>query len=531
MIEPIEGVRTVFGSSIGYRRANKLIPRLFEEGLLSKKFVPEIFVVADDVTASIAQGIHELRSGAYVVVLGAGRRARWDLELLLPERSALESRADLCVCDARCFASSLKLEGVPHQRVIVVPDADSKPAALGNVKTFASGAGWRNQINSALRSRFKVLDIEWDSSQSASFDDVTLSDEDILTLLESEIVVTDNPTVARLVSSGNSIVIYFGLEPPCRDLISSKKIAATNPDQIEEMILTLDPLTSSAQVPPSAGDQRATEDSDLTNGRFRHLRATPMELPPPSKPRDFSLDEYSKIIETFVSRGYVIEPFLGKKSLQPTVFLRHDVDMSLGQAARLAEFESTMGVSSSYFILIRSEFYNVMSVESRRYIDNICSLGHHVGLHYDMVASGASSIDEAVLQIPDEVALLSRMTGVQVEAVSFHRPIEEVLTVDISDRVGIPSAYDRRFRDGTDAWYVSDSGCRWFENVGPLDLDAVTSRMSIQLLTHPVWWVNGPCDPFDALNSVLTERMKVAEVAMAENSRIFRVGLHSFVEG
>ena len=65
------------------------------------------------------------------------------------------------------------------------------------------------------------------------------------------------------------------------------------------------------------------------------------------------------------------------------VILRHDVDASLEAALKMAELENKINVSSTYFILLSSEFYNPFTLESSKIIKKILKLGHKLGLHYN----------------------------------------------------------------------------------------------------------------------------------------------------
>ena len=53
------------------------------------------------------------------------------------------------------------------------------------------------------------------------------------------------------------------------------------------------------------------------------------------------------------------------------VILRHDIDYSLDKAVALAELERELGVSSTYFVLLTSEFYNLLSKDNLSKISKI----------------------------------------------------------------------------------------------------------------------------------------------------------------
>ena len=65
------------------------------------------------------------------------------------------------------------------------------------------------------------------------------------------------------------------------------------------------------------------------------------------------------------------------------VLWRHDVDVSMHRAARLAEIEAERGVVATYFVNPRSVFYNLLEPEIEVLLRRIRSLGHEIGLHFD----------------------------------------------------------------------------------------------------------------------------------------------------
>ena len=64
-----------------------------------------------------------------------------------------------------------------------------------------------------------------------------------------------------------------------------------------------------------------------------------------------------------------------------TVILRHDVDLSLDAALRMAELEHDAGASATYFLMTESVFYNLDSSEGVAAIARLRELGHRVALH------------------------------------------------------------------------------------------------------------------------------------------------------
>ena len=63
----------------------------------------------------------------------------------------------------------------------------------------------------------------------------------------------------------------------------------------------------------------------------------------------------------------------------PFFILRHDIDFSPAAALRLAEMEAARGVRATYFLLLNTFYYNLLSPEHTDVPRRIAELGHEVG--------------------------------------------------------------------------------------------------------------------------------------------------------
>lgn len=154
----------------------------------------------------------------------------------------------------------------------------------------------------------------------------------------------------------------------------------------------------------------------------------------------------------------------------PNAFWRHDVDISLQAAVRMARFAQVAGVKSTFYLNPRSDFYNLFSREAQRAIFTIRSAGHRIGLHCDL----APHICGVEWMVERDLKLL-RADGLvlgAVPGVSFHMPDDRVLWRDFT---GFESAYASKW----EGRYVSDSRRR------PITVE-VTDDMQVNL--HPEHW-------------------------------------------
>ena len=60
---------------------------------------------------------------------------------------------------------------------------------------------------------------------------------------------------------------------------------------------------------------------------------------------------------------------------------RHDVDIDLARASKIAEIDESEGFRSCFFLNISSEFYNLHDFKSQEILNQIFSSGHELGVH------------------------------------------------------------------------------------------------------------------------------------------------------
>ncbi|MGH3133569.1 MAG: hypothetical protein ACRDNY_07495 [Gaiellaceae bacterium] len=176
----------------------------------------------------------------------------------------------------------------------------------------------------------------------------------------------------------------------------------------------------------------------------------------------FELGHYREILEAAQAGGYRFARF-GEGPEPGDLFLRHDVDLSLDAALRMAELESDVGVQATYLLMTESVFYNLASAEGAAAIERLRELGHPVGLH----------------AVHPNVVLDDRFDAV----VSWHNPKPEYMGGEIPDAINVYG--ERYFSPQT---YRSDSNQRWRSGCPHEELRAGAFRW-LQVLVHPEIWV------------------------------------------
>jgi len=200
--------------------------------------------------------------------------------------------------------------------------------------------------------------------------------------------------------------------------------------------------------------------------------------------RDFTLDHYREILAriraTHRTLSFGEAAPLGEALLEIErfVLMRHDVEFSLDAALTMARADREAGVRSTFFVQIGSD-YNLFEAEGAAAVEEILSLGHDLGLHYDLgllERSGGDPVDLARRSID----LIEGFFGAEIRAASPHMPMRSGRTLPIP---GIVDAYDPLYFERIK--YLSDSTQVWREGVVTSLLDEYDQ---IQLLTHEYHW-------------------------------------------
>lgn len=234
-----------------------------------------------------------------------------------------------------------------------------------------------------------------------------------------------------------------------------------------------------------------------------------------SDARTFSPAAYASLIGDLRGRGYETRDFADMHAEKRHLVVRHDIDFSLDAALAMAEQERALDLSSTYFVLLRTEFYNPLSADGLAALGRIAGLGHTVGLHFDAALYPAEQIEAA---IGHECALLEAALGQHVAVVSLHRPAPDL--IGHADLIaGRINAYGGRFV--TDVGYCSDSRGGW-RHGAPLEHKAVAEGRALQLLVHPFWWTEPMLSPEERLRRFLSERSVFLDRELAKHCLVHK---------
>jgi hypothetical protein len=177
----------------------------------------------------------------------------------------------------------------------------------------------------------------------------------------------------------------------------------------------------------------------------------------------FDLEHYSELLDAVRVGGYRFGRFAGEPAAGH-VYLRHDVDLSLDAALRLAEIESEAGAGATYFLMTESVFYNLASKEGVDALARLRELGHEVGVH--AVWPSVPGPDPRFAPV-----------------LAWHNPDPDYMTAPVDGYLNVMA--EPWFTQGL---YRSDSNQHWRSGCPHQDLAASLFDW-LQLLTHPEIWV------------------------------------------
>lgn len=235
----------------------------------------------------------------------------------------------------------------------------------------------------------------------------------------------------------------------------------------------------------------------------------------------FSRSTYAAMLETLARSDYRFLTFSGElgglseNQFRRLCLLRHDVDISLDYAADMARIERAHGVRSTYFLMLRSPMYNLLSRHAAAVIQQLLTLDHEIGLHFD---AGCPRLRGITLEeaICFEIDTLSSLVGQRIRTFSFHQPSDEAIRL----RVAIPGVINTYHPEQLSGYkYISDSNRIW-RGMDPFEF-ARSGFDRVHILTHPIWWMCECANTFDCWDRAIERNFDSMQRQILETERAY----------
>lgn len=211
---------------------------------------------------------------------------------------------------------------------------------------------------------------------------------------------------------------------------------------------------------------------------------------------DFTRFQYRELIQ-IAKRKFEFKRFSeGINEKTPCILWRHDVDISMHSALKLARIEKEEGVKSTFFLMLHCEFYNLLEREILDIVSQIEALGHEIGLHFDCDFYGITNEAQLEKYLSIEKRIFKDLLNVEVKAFSFHNPSLNTMTYEAEYYDGLINAYSSKIKSKFS--YCSDSNGYWRHQRLHDFLISDVGNYS-QVLTHPAWWQDKAMSPFERI--------------------------------
>ena len=198
---------------------------------------------------------------------------------------------------------------------------------------------------------------------------------------------------------------------------------------------------------------------------------------------------YILFLNKFIKKNYKFKTFTDNLSKINNVILRHDIDFDIDYALEIAKIEYSLGVKSNFFFLLTSNFYNITNNQNINKIKNIKKLGHQVGIHFDP----SNYNDKGLIQaLKNEKKIFEKILNIKVKVISIHRPHKKFLNND-KKIANLYHTYQLRFVSKNIEYYADSRNKFRYGN--PINSEAFNNKKNLQILIHPIWWMNQFNDP------------------------------------
>jgi hypothetical protein len=175
--------------------------------------------------------------------------------------------------------------------------------------------------------------------------------------------------------------------------------------------------------------------------------------------RDFTFKTYRKLLVQILESRYefqTMEEFISAPK-EKVVVLRHDSDIWPKNDLQIALIENQLNVKSTYYFRVPGTFNEVI-------IQQIASLSHEIGYHYEDLVRSKGNIDESINNFKRNLELLRNFYP--VKTITRHgRPLSKIESLDMWKTKDYKShgiiAEPYLDVDYSKVLYLTDNGSKW----------------------------------------------------------------------
>jgi hypothetical protein len=149
------------------------------------------------------------------------------------------------------------------------------------------------------------------------------------------------------------------------------------------------------------------------------------------------------------------------------VELRHDVDVSISSALRMAVFEKEFGIKSTYYLRFDCDYYNLLTNDNLKIVEYLIK-NHEIGCHVDCSKFVTEEELSKYLDYYNRIIPFEKFT--------FHINTEKTKSFGQVNNFQNKSILNNE--------YISDSK----NNFGIEKIERMKSLNNYTLVIHPEWW-------------------------------------------
>jgi hypothetical protein len=235
----------------------------------------------------------------------------------------------------------------------------------------------------------------------------------------------------------------------------------------------------------------------------------------------FTYAHYREIVVAALAAGYRFCSFPElaqvRSGTQYSCSLRHDCDNDLVAALRLARVERDLGIRSTYFVMLRSAMYNLLSPANAALVREILGQGHWLGLHFDESVHAGEPLERLSALVDRERQWLTEEFGQSVEVVSFHQPSHKIVEGTLA--LNCINTYSRQ--DLAGVHYVSDSNLK-FRDGCPSEIFRGRHHRHVQILLHPEWWTEQEMPLGEKWNQMLINNLELMQQSLLAREATYK---------